>query len=187
MFPVILDLSQVDVVLVGNGPAAARRLKQLRAGGASSLQIFSTDPCEELKALGGAQIISRWPDEDEVAMAGLLFLADMPAGDTERLASWARAYKVLVNSEDDRPHCDFHVPAMIRRGDLLLTVSTNGHSPGLARYLRQRLEADYGPEWAERLERLSALRLQWKAGGAGIPELAALTNDFLAREGLPHS
>ncbi len=187
VFPLVLDLSRVNVVLAGNGPAAARRLAQIKAGGGQELQIYAAAPCEALQALAGDALISHWPSAEEIARAGVLFLADLPPADADRLAALARAAGTLVNSEDDRPNSDIHVPAMIRRGDLLLTVSTSGQSPGLARYLRQRLELDYGPEWATRLERLAALREQWKQEGAAIPELARRTDAFLVQEGLPLS
>ncbi len=187
MFPVVLDLSQVSVVLAGNGPAAARRYEQIRAGGATNLTVFAPTPCAALAALVGPALISRWPTQEEIHAAGVLFLADLPPSESDRLAAIARAVGTFVNSEDDRANCDVHVPAMVRRGDLLLTVSTNGQSPGMARYIRQRLEADFGPEWAARLERLAALRSDWKAEGLGIPELSRRTNAFLEGEGLPLS
>ena len=63
------------------------------------------------------------------------------------LAARARRLKVLVNVEDVLPLCDFHVPAIVRRGELLLTASTGGQVPGLARRLREALAEQFGPEW----------------------------------------
>jgi len=60
--------------------------------------------------------------------------------------------------------------AEVRRGDLLLTVSTGGASPGLAARLRARLAADYGPEWAERLALLRRHRAAWRAVGSDVAE-----------------
>ena len=55
---------------------------------------------------------------------------------------------------------------MVRRGDLLLTVSTGAKSPGLAARIRARLEVEYGPEWDDHLEHLARKRAAWRAGRA---------------------
>ena len=83
-------------------------------------------------------------------------------------ASWRpapAALGVLVNVEDVLPLCDFHVPAIVRRGDLLLTASTGGQAPGLARPLRESLAEQFGPEWTGRLKDLGLARAKWRAAG----------------------
>ena len=73
---------------------------------------------------------------------------------------------------EDRPAlCDFHSVAEVRRGDLLLTVSTGGASPGLAARVRARLASEYGPEWAGRLELLRERRAAWRRDGRNAAEL----------------
>jgi precorrin-2 dehydrogenase/sirohydrochlorin ferrochelatase len=64
----------------------------------------------------------------------------------------------LVNVVDDPAHCNFILPAVVRRGDLSIAVSTAGASPALARRLRQSLEEQYGPEYAELVALLGKLR-----------------------------
>ena len=71
-------------------------------------------------------------------------------------------FAALVNVEDVKPWCDFHNPALVRRGDLLLTVSTNGRSPGLAARIRRQLAATFGAEWADRLSTIGRKRDAWK-------------------------
>jgi len=65
----------------------------------------------------------------------------------------ARNAGALVNIEDAKPLCDFHVPSLVRRGDLVMTVSTAGRSPGLARRLRRHLEKLFGDEFYLMYER----------------------------------
>ncbi len=64
----------------------------------------------------------------------------------------------------------------MRRGDLLLTVSTGGRSPGLAARIRGELARAFGPEWAERLNAIAARRTAWRRRGRPLGELARLTN-----------
>jgi precorrin-2 dehydrogenase/sirohydrochlorin ferrochelatase len=70
----------------------------------------------------------------------------------------ARERGVLTNVMDDVAHCDFAAPAIVRRGDLTIAVSTGGRSPALARRLREDFDRDFGPEWAEALEVLGGVR-----------------------------
>src|SRR5262249_60100697 len=92
-------------------------------------------------------------------------LRDEEAAD---LAALARRERVLVNVEDRPLLCDFHSVAAVHRGDLLLTVSTGGASPGLAARIRARLAAEFGPEWAERVALLRAQRDGWRRNGGGV-------------------
>ena len=72
-----------------------------------------------------------------------------------RLVQLARDAGVPVNVEDVPELCDFHVPATVRRGDLLLTISTGGRAPGLSRILREWLEDRFDEQWTARLDDLA--------------------------------
>uniref|UniRef100_UPI0038B24505 precorrin-2 dehydrogenase/sirohydrochlorin ferrochelatase family protein n=1 Tax=Geminicoccus flavidas TaxID=2506407 RepID=UPI0038B24505 len=106
----------------------------------------------------------------------------------------ARTEGVLVNIEDHPPFCDFHTPALVRRGDLLVSISTAGKSPGLAMRLRRWLESQLGEEWAERLEAIARKRTAWRRRPRTLDELASLTDAVIdghgwltSAERTPHS
>jgi len=65
---------------------------------------------------------------------------------------------VLCNVVDVPDLCDFYYPAVVRRGDLQIAVSTNGHSPALAKRLREQLEQQFGPAYAEWVAELGETR-----------------------------
>ncbi|HQU11949.1 MAG: siroheme synthase, partial [Acidiphilium sp. 37-67-22] len=88
-----------------------------------------------------------------------------------------------VNVEDVLPFCDFHSVAEIRRGDLLLTISTAGAAPGLAGVLRRDLETRFGPEWADRVAQIRALRRTWQREGVKMPEAARRIATLVEEEG----
>jgi precorrin-2 dehydrogenase/sirohydrochlorin ferrochelatase len=90
---------------------------------------------------------------------------------------------VIVNVEDVPSLCDFHVPAQVRRGDLLLTVSTGGRAPGVSRVLREDLQRRFGPEWADRLDEVAALRAQWRAEGMSPKLVSQHTQALLSERG----
>ena len=78
-----------------------------------------------------------------------------------------------------KPFCDFYSPSRIQRGDLLVTVSTNGKSPRLAGRIRRAIESWLVPEWAERLEELAAQRGIWRMERAGMQKLKELTDKYI--------
>ena len=168
MYPLLVDLGRVPALLVGDGPAAARRLAQLDEAGAARLRIFAPCPDAALAALAGSRLERRLPAADDIAAARLLFIADLDGAVAARLAALAEAAGVLVHAEDRPALCDLNTPALVRRGDLLVTVSTNGRSPTLARRLRQFLEQLLTADWADRVARVGALRDRLRAAGASL-------------------
>lgn len=183
MIPIVLDPAQIRLALVGGGEQAARRLAQLIEGGARHLTVFAADPAPTLAGLAGDRLVRRLPEPEEMSLFAAVWIADCSAVTSERLARAARAAGTLVNVEDDLPLCDFHSPSLIRRGDLLLTVSTGGRSPGLAARIRRYLEQAFGPEWATRLDRLGDERTAWRAEGCQMAEVTRRTDAFINREG----
>ena len=101
----------------------------------------------------------------------------------EHLAERARDEGLLLWMEDRREFCDFHLTAMLRRGDLTISVGTGGKCPGLARRLRVHLEGLFPPVWAEHLETLAAQRKRLRAGGATPKELIAATDQLIGERG----
>ena len=165
MLPITLTPHTLKVALIGQGDALARRQALLGAAGVE------------------ARLLP--PDAPDAALSGLnlLFVAGLPEGESRHLATRARAQGVLVNVEDVLPLCDFHVPALVRRGDLLLTVSTGGQAPGLSRAVRESLAEQFGPEWTERLRELSLARARWRAEGLSMAEVSQRLRDHVHKEG----
>jgi precorrin-2 dehydrogenase len=79
--------------------------------------------------------------------------------------------------------CGFHNPSVVRRGDLLLTVSTGGKSPGLAARIRRQLAESFGPQWEARVDQIGARRASWRRGRRPLAELVRLTDALIDRRG----
>ena len=122
--------------------------------------------------------------------------ADEPAVNAEVRADGDKA-NVFVNSADDPYNCSFTLPAVARRGDLQITVSTGGRSPGLARWLRQRLEVQLSEGYDDLLALLTEARAEARAAfgtseiagwdtalNDGLLELVQQNRTFEARERL---
>ncbi len=184
MFPIMLDLSTLPLILVGNGPQTLRRLSILDEDRAAHVSICAPAPSEALVQAGGSRLVRRWPTPAEIASARLLLVADgIEASTLADLVAVARAAGTLVNVEDRPELSDFHSPAIVRRGDLLMTVSTGGRSPALARRLGRFLAEVFGPEWQARLEELATLRVQWREAGADPAMVGAWTEAWVDRHG----
>jgi precorrin-2 dehydrogenase/sirohydrochlorin ferrochelatase len=174
MIAVTLDPAALAIAVAGRGAAALRRYLTLRAGGGEGLVLFS-DEADDLSAAGPA--LRRWlPDRADLTRLRALWIAGLPDDRAAELARLARSERLLVNVEDRPELCDFHSVAEVRRGDLLLTVSTGGASPGLAARIRARLASDFGPEWADRLALLRHQRAAWRKDGGDV---AAQTDALL--------
>jgi precorrin-2 dehydrogenase / sirohydrochlorin ferrochelatase len=183
MIPVVFDPKQVPIALIGRRRAAERRIALLLEGGAGRLTVFSDQPSAGLAARAGARRRRRLPQAEELGAFALLWIVDLPLAEAAPLARAARATGCLVNVEDVIAFCDFHNPAQVRRGDLLLTVSTGGRSPGLAARIRGELARAFGPEWADRLNRIAAKRAVWRRPGRSQGELARLSNATIDANG----
>jgi precorrin-2 dehydrogenase/sirohydrochlorin ferrochelatase len=183
MLPIILDPGRVPIALIGRGETLGRRLEWLRAGGAQRLAVYTDAPTSGLEDRLGPTLVHRLPTAAELAKVQLAWITGLPHLVAEPLAQTARRLGLLTNVEDVTGECDFHTPAVVRRGDLLLTVSTGAKSPGLAARIRARLEAEYGPEWDERLEHLARKRAAWRRRPRPLDELAALADAVIDARG----
>jgi len=182
MIPIALDPKFAVLAVAGNGELALRRLTALRRAGAAGALLFADAPIPALAEAAGAYLRPEMPDEAAVAALHVLWIVDVEPARASEIAAMARRLRVLVNVEDVPPDCDFHSVAEVRRGDLLLTVSTNGAAPGLAGTIRRGLERCFGPEWDERVSDLREKRAGWRAEGVTMPE-AARRIETLAAEG----
>jgi precorrin-2 dehydrogenase/sirohydrochlorin ferrochelatase len=147
--------------VIGALPIREVKVEALLAGGATDLLVIATEPeehLEELELLEGVIVARRTWTSADLAGAFLVIAHDRDAGERSRLSAAARRAGALVNIVDDIPACDWAMPAIVRRGELLLAIGTGGASPALARKMRERLESEYGPEWAEVLRVLREVR-----------------------------
>jgi precorrin-2 dehydrogenase/sirohydrochlorin ferrochelatase len=183
MLPLVLDLARLRLVLVGNDERAERRLALLDEAGAADLAVHAEAPSAALALAAGARLIRRLPTAEELARARVVFISDRTAPQSRHLAAAARAGGALVHVEDAPALCDVHAPAVLRRGELLIAVSTGGKSPGLARRIKRFLAGLFGEQWQGRLDELAALRRRWRDSGADAATLAQWTEAWVARQG----
>jgi precorrin-2 dehydrogenase/sirohydrochlorin ferrochelatase len=116
------------------------------------------DRLEGLELLDGVRIARRAWTTADLAGAFVVIAHDPDAAERERVSAAARHAGALVNVVDDISACDWAMPSIVRRGELLIAIGTGGASPALSKKLRGKLESEYGPEWAEVLRVLREVR-----------------------------
>ena len=167
MLPVVLSPHSVRVGAAGKGEKLAARLRLLDKGGIAERLVFE----------------DRAPGADDLKHLDVLFVAGLDDSASRDIYAAAKAEGVLVNVEDVPKLCDFHVPAQIRRGDLLITVSTGGRSPGLASRMRETLEDMFGEEWETNLDEVAQARARWRSSGLAPNDIAERTRVFVTEKG----
>ena len=182
MLPLILNVQGRRVVVAGRGLAAQQRYEFARDAGVEQLTLYVIDQ-DGWACHAEAALHERLPVKADLEGAAIVFVAGLPADDTLTIVRYARAVGALVNAEDVPEHCDFHVPAVVRRGDLLLTVSSGGLAPGLSSRVRAHLQEQFGPEWVQHAKRVVEARAGWRADGRTKAEIVKLTDALIEREG----
>ncbi|MBO7745467.1 bifunctional precorrin-2 dehydrogenase/sirohydrochlorin ferrochelatase [Paenibacillus sp. MWE-103] len=166
-YPMMMDLTGRRCVVVGGGPVAERKTLGLLDGGAGELIVVAprvTAKLEELAVSGSIALERREYMESDADGAFLLFAATDDRLLNGRVAADAARLGALVNTADAGGEGDFATPAAVRRGELVIAVTTGGASPVLAALLRRRLAGQYGPAFEASVGRLHELRLLAQTG-----------------------
>ena len=141
-FPINLNLAGRPVLVVGGGRIALRKVQQLLLADAD-VTVLSPSIVDELRALPVAKIEREYRIGD-VSGYRLVITATGVRGVDQQIYDDCEIRNIWVNSADDPERCAFTLPATMRRGELMVTVSTAGASPALASFLRSRLESAIG-------------------------------------------
>jgi len=139
-FPVSLEVAGRHCVVFGAGPVAQSRAAALLDAGAV------------------VTVIARPYEDGDLAGAFLAVAATGDGAETTRIFAEAEREGVLLNAVDEPAHCHFAVPAVLRRGDLVVAVSTGGRAPGYAGRLRDELAGTVGAEHGTLLDLIADLR-----------------------------
>lgn len=158
-FPVALEVTGRVVRVIGRTSVALGKADDLIVAGAD-VTVIASGPATQLDALAaqGISILRRGYQRGDLAGSYVCIASDPDEKVREAISQEARANNVLLNMIDDVTHSDWAAPAIVRRGDLILAISTGGRSPSLARRLREELEVAFGPEWEDAMELLGELR-----------------------------
>lgn len=155
-FPVNLNLAGRPVLVVGGGRIALRKTNQLLTAGAA-VTVVAPEIRADFESLD-VTLRHRTFEESDLDGQSLVVTATGVRNVDQAVFDAAERRSIWVNSADDPERCTFTLPAVIRRGSLMITTSTAGASPALSSYLRNRLDRCLSSAWADVAEDLSARR-----------------------------
>ena len=159
-YPVNLDIKNRQCLVVGGGRVGLRKVKTLITCGAL-VTVVGSKIGDELQSLSNSTGITIKQRPYRSTDLGNMFLV-IGATDNEdvnrRISEDAEKVNMLCNIADRPKVCNFILPAIIQRGDLVMTVSTSGKSPAFAKKLKKNLEIEFGEEYAEFLCLMGAVR-----------------------------
>lgn len=160
MYPINLILDNKPCVVLGGGHVALRKVKGLLDAKAKVTVISPEIVAELAKLVEEKRIIwqKKYYEQGDLDDFTLAICAIGNEEVNAQVRKEANQKKVILNVVDRLEFCDFALPAKIRRGDLLVTFSTNGKSPALSRYLRCKMEREFDETYANWLDKLVQLR-----------------------------
>lgn len=161
-YPVVLDLRGRRALVVGAGQVAARKVAGLLSAGAV-VTVVAPDAVPEIAEDPDVRWHRRAYRRGEAASYRLAITATDDPSVNRQVARDGEAANVFVNSADDPSNCTFILPSVVTRGDLQISVSTNGRSPALARWARRHLESVFTDVHARTLDLLSGVRDELRA------------------------
>ncbi len=176
---------------------AGRRCLVVGAGKIGEPKIASlldTGASVHVIALAASEAVHEWAEAGNISLELRAFSAEdlhetflaivATASRTLNGSIYREAQRrgVLCNVVDDPEYCDFYYPAVVRRGDLQIAISTNGQSPSLSQKLRQQLERQFGPAYAQWVAELGKTRKQVLASNLDPRRKRDLLHSLASRE-----
>jgi precorrin-2 dehydrogenase/sirohydrochlorin ferrochelatase len=186
LFPMFLKLQGRSCLVVGGG-----KVGEPKIGG-----LLETGARIRVVALHASSRVREWARAEKIELELRAFLAEDLDGAflavvatnsrslNERIYQEAQRRGVLCNVVDVPDLCDFFYPAVMRRGDLQIAVSTAGQSPSLAQKIRQQLEKQFGPAYAAWVEELGETRKLILASDLDQERKLDLLHSLASREAL---
>ncbi|MCX8052789.1 MAG: bifunctional precorrin-2 dehydrogenase/sirohydrochlorin ferrochelatase [Armatimonadetes bacterium] len=156
-YTIAIDITGRKCLVVGGGEVALRKTRSLLEAGAHVIVIASAFH-PQFRSIESVELIERDYQQGDCAGCTLVFAATNDPTTNEAVARDAKSIGALVNVVDDPSSCSFIAPAVVRRGDLIIAITTCGKSPALSRRIRMELEERYGPEYSLLVDLLGELR-----------------------------
>ncbi len=170
MLPIILKPEYVSALVIGDGVATNRRLEMLKASNISKIIHLKTSD---------GKII-----EQNLNSINIVYVADFDDEISSKIAAIIRKHNILLNIEDKGAFCDFNVPAIVRAGDMLVTASTAGSAPRVARRVKKILETQFNQEFADKMKFVSENRQMLKSQGHSMQTLIEESDNIIEKVGL---
>jgi precorrin-2 dehydrogenase/sirohydrochlorin ferrochelatase len=159
-YPIFLELASRRIVIIGGGNVALRKVQSFLGTGAR-LVVVADSVLENLTNLcidHNLELIKARYSKDYLVGASLVIAATNDQKLNEKIYKDCQQLETLCNVVDQPEICDFYVPAVIKRADLQIAISTNGKCPAFAGHVRKKLEKIFTEKSGQFLSELQKLR-----------------------------
>jgi precorrin-2 dehydrogenase/sirohydrochlorin ferrochelatase len=184
-YPVMLDIRNRPALVIGGNAVAAEKASALSASGAR-VTVMSPAFCEELLDLAQSNTVTlRYKAYEHGDLKGAFVVVAATTYEpelSEQIWNEGQENGQLVNIVDFPARCNFIVPSILRRGQLTVSVSTEGASPALAKRIRQKLEGLFPPAYEDYLRLATIARKYLRDSGLSYGERDDFFGDFFASE-----
>ena len=154
-----IDLKNKPILVVGGGAVALRKTEKLLPFG-PAVTVVAPRLCPELAALEAVSLVERPFADSDVNGMELVLAATDDRALNHHIARLCREQHIPVNVADSAQDSSFLFPALIRRGELTIGISTGGGSPTVSRMVREQVEAALPDKLPELLDLMEGLRLR---------------------------
>ncbi len=158
IYPIMLKVRGQLAVIIGGGSVAMRKVRTLKKVGAK-IRIISDAFADETD-IDDVEVIRESYQAKFLQGADLVFACTNEYALNEQVAADARKLGALVNSVDQPPDCDFYVPAIVTRGDVIVAISTGGAAPAFAAQLRKQIDEFLPQQIGDFVRSLANMRKQ---------------------------
>ena len=157
-YPINLKIDDMKIVIIGGGKVAYRKCMNFLAFNKKVLVVSKefVKEFEEIKEQ--VEIVKGAYNEKYIKDAFVVVAATNNKEVNHQIGTYCRQHNKLVNVVDDKELSNFTVPSFVKRGDLLLSISTGGKSPSLSRKIRKDLEEVYDDSYEEYVKLLGQAR-----------------------------
>ena len=157
-YPVNINLNNMDIIIIGGGRVALRKCKNF-LDFKKGVTVVSPELCDGFDEINkNIEIIEDKFRERYLEGFKIAVIATDNKEINREIAIICKKRGIIVNVVDDRELSDFTVSSYVKRGDLLIGISTGGKSPALSARIRRELEEKYDDEFEEYIDILGKLR-----------------------------
>jgi precorrin-2 dehydrogenase/sirohydrochlorin ferrochelatase len=184
LFPMFVKLEGKRCLVVGAGHVGESKIRSLLDTGAEIhvVALQATDAVLEWARAGAIKLELRPFAPGDLNGTSLAIVATSSRELNQSAYAEAQRHGVPCNVVDVPEYCDFYYPAVLQRGDLQIAVSTNGQSPSLAQRLRQQLEQQFPPAYADWVAQLGETRRRVLASDLDAEHKRELLHSLASRE-----
>lgn len=172
-FPINVNIQGRWTLVVGGGTIACRKAQALLEYGAK-VKVVAPEITDELAEIGEIELIEREYQRGDMEGACLVICATSSEEVNRTVYEHAEEAGILVNVVDQPHLCTFIFPSVFSQGNLLISASTGGASPTVAKQIREHLEEAFGPEWGDHIQLLGEIRAELKETSLDLRQRMAI-------------